>query len=178
MILRQSPISGAVVIDLQAHADERGHFARTFDAKVFAAAGLANHVEQCSTSFNRLAGTLRGMHHQLSPHAESKLVRCTRGSVYDVIVDLRLASPSHRTWFGTTLDAAGGSSLFVPAGCAHGFLTLEDDSEVLYQIDAAYVPGASDGVRWDDPAFGIEWPSEPVVISERDRSWPSFVAQT
>ena len=179
MILRETPLAGAHVVELERLRDERGHFARTFDAEQFAAAGLDARVVQCSTSFNARAGTLRGMHYQADPHGEAKLVRVTRGAVFDVIVDLRPASPTCRGWFGIELDAESGRSLYVPVGFAHGFQTLVDDSEVLYQMSHPYVPDAARGVRFDDPAFAIEWPPSPptgLVVSERDRAFPDFAS--
>ena len=177
MKLVPTPLPGAYVVELEPLRDERGWFARTFDAAAFAELGLDASVVQCNTSFNERAGTLRGMHFQCEPHGEAKLVRCTRGVIYDVIVDLRPESPAFRGWFGIELRAGGMASLFAPAGLAHGFQTLEDGSEVHYQMGQAYVPGAASGVRWDDPAFGIEWPDAPTggrVISERDASYPDF----
>lgn len=177
MKITETPLAGAFVIELEPFADERGYFARTFDAEQFAAAGLDAAVIQSSTSFNAREGTLRGMHYQADPHGEVKLVRATRGAVFDVIVDLREDSPSFRRWFGVELDAASGRSLYIPVGFAHGFQTLADSSEVLYQINHAYVPHAARGVRFDDPAFAIEWPPPPSagrVISQRDSSFPDF----
>lgn len=146
--------------------DERGFFARTFDAmELFT-------VAQMSTSFNERAGTLRGMHFQAAPYGEVKLVRCTRGAVFDVAVDLREGSPTLHGWFGSELTAENGRALLIPAGLAHGFITLQDSSEVLYAMDVSFVPGVGRGVRWDDPAFEIAWPEAPRVISDRDADWP------
>lgn len=170
-----TPLPGTVLIEPERVRDERGHFARTYDADTFAAHGLDPRIAQCSTSFNARAGTLRGMHYQADPHAEAKLVRCTRGAIYDVALDLRRDSPTFRQWCGAQLSAANGIALFIPAGCAHGFQTLEDESEVLYQISVAYVPEAGRGVRWDDPAFGITWPPPPAtgrIVSDRDAGYP------
>ena len=177
MRITETPLAGAFVIELERLADERGYFARTFDAEQFAAAGLDTTVVQSSTSFNARAGTLRGMHYQADPHGEVKLVRATRGTVFDVIVDLRADSSSFRRWYGVELDAASGRSLYIPVGFAHGFQTLADESEVLYQINHRYVPESARGLRFDDPAFGIEWPAAPAgvrVISERDRTFADF----
>jgi dTDP-4-dehydrorhamnose 3,5-epimerase len=177
--LVETPLPGAYVVELELRRDERGWFARTFDAAAFAELGLDPAVVQCNASFNERAGTLRGMHFQAEPHGEPKLVRCTRGAVYDVLVDLRPDSPAFRRWFGLELRAGGTASLFAPVGVAHGFQTLEDGSEVHYQMGYRYVPEAASGVRWDDPAFGIEWPDPPAggrVISERDASYPDFRA--
>jgi len=167
-------IPGVVVVRLAPAADERGHFARTWDGEVFAAAGLNPVVAQCSVSFNVHAGTMRGMHYQAAPHGECKLVRCTRGRVFDVALDLRLDSPTFRRWTGVELSAENGVALYIPEGCAHGFLTLEDDSEVFYMISAPFAPDAARGVRWDDPAFGIAWPETVRVIKDRDAAYPDF----
>jgi dTDP-4-dehydrorhamnose 3,5-epimerase len=171
----ETPLPGAYVIELEHVADERGWFARTFDRDRFAELGLDPPTVQCSVSFNPRAGTLRGMHYQEAPHSEDKLVRCTRGAVYDVIIDLRADSPAHCRWFGIELTPDGGRELLVPKGFAHGFQTLVDDTEVHYQMSYPFVAGAGRGVRWDDPAFGIDWPpAEQRVISERDASYPDF----
>jgi dTDP-4-dehydrorhamnose 3,5-epimerase len=175
--LLETPLPGAYVVELEPIEDERGWFARTFDAAAFEQRGLDAAVVQCNSSFNRRAGTLRGMHFQASPYAEAKLVRCTRGAIFDVIVDLRPGSPTTCRWFGIELRPDDAASLFVPAGFAHGFQTLVDDSEVHYQMSHHYVPEAARGVRWDDPAFGIEWPEPPPsgrVISERDSRYADY----
>lgn len=167
----RTPIPGCVVVRPDRHQDDRGHFARTWDGEVFAAHGLNRAVAQCSTSFNAARGTLRGMHWQAAPHAEAKLVRCTRGAVFDVCLDLREGAGWGR-WHGEALSAENGAALYVPEGCAHGFLTLEDNSEVLYTISAPYAPGAGRGVRYDDPAFGIAWPEPVRVVHPRDAGYP------
>ena len=172
MILEPTEISGCVVVRPKRHHDPRGFFARTWDGDVLRAAGLNGDVAQCSVSYNHVAGTLRGMHYQAAPHAEAKLVRCTRGAVWDVCLDLRPDSPTFRRWHGETLSAETGVALTIPEGCAHGFLTLEDATEVFYTISAAYVPEAGRGVRWDDPAFGITWPGEVRVLHPRDARYP------
>lgn len=177
MILKPTSVSGVVLVETAPVADERGQFARTFDAAVFAAAGLDARVQQCSLSFNHRAGTLRGMHLQAEPHGEAKLVRCTRGAIFDVALDLRPDSPSYLKWVGVELSAGNALALYIPVGCAHGFQTLQDGSEVLYQISVAYEPGAARGVRWDDPAFGIAWPDPGPggrTMSERDAGYPDF----
>ncbi len=174
MTFEPTAIPGVVVVRPAPLADERGHFARTWDGEAFAAHGLNPTVAQCSASFNEKRGTLRGMHYQAAPHAEAKLVRCTRGRVFDVALDLRPGSPTFRGWFGVELSADDGAALYVPEGCAHGFLTLEDASEVFYMISAPYAPAASRGVRWDDPAFGIVWPAEVRAIKDRDAAYPDF----
>jgi dTDP-4-dehydrorhamnose 3,5-epimerase len=171
---RETPVDGVLVVELERFEDERGSFARTFDIAQFAERGLDVRVDQCSTSFNARAGTLRGMHYQAAPHGEVKLVRCTRGAIFDAVVDLRPESPSFMGWFGAELSAENGDALYIPEGCAHGFLTLADASEVLYQIATPYVPEATRGVRWSDPAFGIEWPAAPLIMSQRDAEYPDF----
>ncbi|HEX4008586.1 MAG TPA: dTDP-4-dehydrorhamnose 3,5-epimerase [Solirubrobacteraceae bacterium] len=178
MILHPTTIAQVIVIEAERHVDERGHFARTYDAALLADHGLDPTIVQCSTSFNHRAGTLRGLHFQASPHGESKLVRCTRGAIYDVAVDLRPDSGTHLRWYGVELSADNGRALFIPPGCAHGFQTLQDASEVLYQISVAYEPGAARGVRWDDPAFGIDWPAPPPhgrIMSTRDAGYPDYI---
>lgn len=175
MRFTRTSIADVWVIEPEFVTDERGHFARLFDRDLFRQRGLISHLVQCSTSFNRRARTLRGLHFQHRPHEEAKLVRCTLGRIWDVAVDLRPSSPTYRRWFGTVLSSENALTLYVPRGCAHGFLTLEDNSEVHYQIDTPYVPGAAGGVRWDDPAIGIDWPAAPVILSDRDASFPDLV---
>ena len=174
MIFEEAPLPGAWVVRLEPLQDERGYFARTFAADEFERRGLDPGIAQCSVSFNPRRGTLRGMHYQADPHGECKLIRCTRGRVYDVLVDLRRDSPAYCRWYGVQLAPEEGAMVYAPAGVAHGLLTLEDDSEVAYQISAPYVPEAARGVRWDDPAFGIELPAAVEVISERDRTYSDF----
>jgi dTDP-4-dehydrorhamnose 3,5-epimerase len=172
----QTPLAGVWVIELDRLDDERGWFARSFDAEEFRARGMNPAVVQCNTSFNTRRGTLRGMHYQADPCGESKLVRCVRGAIFDVAVDLRPDSPTHRHWHGVELSAENRVAFYVPAGLAHGFQTLTDDSEVLYQMGDPYVPEAARGVRFDDPAFEIDWP-EPDgerIVSERDAGYPDF----
>lgn len=167
-----TPIAGVVRVEAEPHADERGLFARLHCPEEFAAAGIAFEPAQTSVSRNPKAGTLRGMHYQAAPHAETKLVRVARGRVFDVAVDLRPDSPTYRQWTGVELSADNLVGLYIGEGIAHGFLTLEPDSDVVYQIAPAYRPGHDAGVRWDDPAFGIDWPGHPQLISERDASYP------
>lgn len=167
-------IPGVTVIEAETNGDARGSFARLYCPNAFAAAGIDFAPRQVSLSRNPAQGTLRGLHFQDPPHAEYKLVRVTRGRIFDVAVDLRPESPAFRRWVAVELDAGSLRALFVPAGCAHGFLTLEPDSDVLYQIDRDYVPGVGRGVRWNDPAFAIRWPGEPAILSERDAAWPDF----
>jgi dTDP-4-dehydrorhamnose 3,5-epimerase len=167
-------LEGAYLLELERREDERGSFARTWCRDELDAHGLTTDVAQCSISRNALAGTLRGLHFQTPPHEEVKLVRCTRGAIFDVIVDLRSGSSSWGEWFGVELDAECGTALYIPKGFAHGFQTLADDSEVFYMMSDPYVPEAAAGVRWDDDAFGIEWPLPVGTISDRDRSWPDY----
>jgi dTDP-4-dehydrorhamnose 3,5-epimerase len=178
MVFHETPIGGAWVIEVEPVSDERGDFARTFDAEAFEQRGLSSDIVQCSTSFNRRAGTLRGMHYQAGAAAECKLVRCTVGAVYDVIVDLRADSPTHARWHAVELTSERRNAIYVPLGVAHGFQTLADRSELLYMIDRAYEPGAARGVRWDDPAFGIDWPAPPGerIVSARDRGFEDYGA--
>jgi dTDP-4-dehydrorhamnose 3,5-epimerase len=175
MIFRETPIAGAILIELEPLSDERGSFARTFAVDEFAAHGLETRVVQCNTSTSVRAGTLRGLHYQVPPYAEAKLVRCVRGSLYDVVVDLRPESPTYCAWYGLELSASNLLTLFVPAGLAHGFQTLEDETEVLYQMSEQYSAEHARGVRWDDPAFAIEWPDVGErTISDRDRDYADF----
>jgi dTDP-4-dehydrorhamnose 3,5-epimerase len=170
-------IAGVVVVEAEPHTDDRGGFARLHCPEEFAAASVPFEPAQTSISRNPTAGTLRGLHYQPAPHAETKLVRATRGCVFDVAVDLRPDSATYRRWTGTELSAANLRGLFIPEGVAHGFLTLEPDTDVLYQIAPAFRPGHEAGVRWDDPAFGIDWPDSPVLISERDASYPDYAGR-
>ncbi len=176
MKFTETPLPGAWVIEPERLSDERGWFMRTFDVAEFAARGLSTDVVQCNSSFNHRRGTLRGMHLQAAPHMEVKLVRCVRGAIFDVAVDLRRDSHAYGRWHAVELSAENGRAFYIPAGCAHGFQTLEDSSEVLYQMGHEYVPEAARGVRFDDPSLRIEWP--PIegerVISARDRSYPDI----
>ena len=174
MIFVDTKIPGAVLIRPERLEDERGFFARTFCTRELDEHGLDTRVVQSSVSWNRQRGTLRGMHLQTAPHRENKLVSCNRGAIYDVIVDLRPESASYRTWLAFTLTAESLETLFIPGGCAHGFMTLEDDTLVHYDISEFFAPESARGVRFDDPAFGIEWPQAPAVISPRDLAFPPF----
>jgi dTDP-4-dehydrorhamnose 3,5-epimerase len=176
MRFEQTPLSGVWVIDVDRLTDERGWFARTFDAAEFAARGLRPDVVQCNASFNACRATLRGLHYQAAPHGETKVVRCVRGRVFDVAVDLRPSSATYCRWYGVELSAGNQRMLYIPDGFAHGFQTLTDDSELLYMMGTEYVPGAGRGVRWNDPAFAIDWPvvAGERTISERDRAYPDF----
>lgn len=177
MRFSQTAVAGVVVVDIEPRTDERGAFARLHCPEAFAAAGHPFVPVQTSLSRNPTAGTLRGMHYQPAPHGETKLVRCVRGRIFDVAVDLRPDSPTHRRWVSAELSADNGRALLVPEGVAHGFLTLEADSDVLYQIAPAYRPGHEAGVRWDDPAFAIAWPQAPSLISPRDAGYPDYAAR-
>jgi dTDP-4-dehydrorhamnose 3,5-epimerase len=170
----ETEVPGVWVVEPTILEDERGSFARTFDVEQFAEHGMDTAVVQCNTSFNARTGTLRGMHYQAEPHGEAKLIRCTRGAIHDVVVDLRPDSPTYRRWCATELAAESGRMVFAPVGVAHGFQTLVDGTEVHYQMSHVYVREAAQGVRWDDPAFGIEWPPGRRIISDRDRSYPDF----
>jgi dTDP-4-dehydrorhamnose 3,5-epimerase len=175
MIFETLPLAGAFRIRLEKHEDARGYFARTFCAQEFAAHGLNTALAQCNTSYNRLRNTLRGLHWQAEPYGEDKLVRATRGAVWDILVDLRRDSPTFRSWHGEELDADSGTALYIPRGFAHGFVTLRDDTEVLYQMSVFYEPEASRGARFDDPAFTIQWPiAENLIVSDRDKAFPPF----
>jgi dTDP-4-dehydrorhamnose 3,5-epimerase len=177
MIFTPSSLPGAFLVDLEPHADERGFFARSYCAAEFAAHGLGPDLRQCSVSYNARKGTLRGMHYQGAPHEEHKLVRCTAGAIFDVIVDIRESSPTYRRWFGTELTGVNRRSLFIPPGFAHGFVSLTDHAEVYYMISVAHAPEVSRGFRWNDPAFAIEWPLVPTVISPRDAGYPLLDAR-
>lgn len=172
----ETPIGGLFLIDLEPVEDERGFFARTFCEEEFRRRGLESHFTQCSIAFSRRKGALRGMHYQRDPHAEVKLVRCTRGGVYDVAIDLRPDSPTLGQWFAAELTAMNRRMLYVPTGLAHGYQTLEDETEISYQMSAPYHPEAAAGVRWNDPAFGVSWPLDVTVIAQRDNSYPDFRA--
>lgn len=174
MIFRETKLPGVFEIALEPANDSRGFFARSWCQKEFENHGLDVRVAQCNISFNFRKGTLRGMHFQAAPDAEAKLVRCTSGSIYDVVIDLRTESPTFKNWIAAVLTPELHNMMYVPEGCAHGFLTLADNSEVFYQMSHFYSPDAARGVRWDDPAFQIVWPGEVEVISERDRMYPDF----
>ena len=174
MIFRETPLEGVYQIDLEKTGDPRGFFARVFCENEFTQHGLAGRFVQVNNSLAERRGTLRGLHYQLVPHAETKLVRCIRGSLYDVIIDLRRESETFGRNFGVELSAETRSMLYVPKGFAHGFITLEDATEALYFVDEFYAPELERGIRWDDPRFGIEWPIEPEVLSEKDRNHRDF----
>lgn len=174
MIFSETPLRGAFVIDLEPLRDARGFFARAFCQREFEEIGLDPRVAQCNVSFNPKRGTLRGMHFQHPPHREAKLVRCTRGAIFDAIIDLRPDSPTYLEWYGVELTSDNRRSLYVPEGFAHGYQTIADDSEVLYQVSEFYAPGSEGGVRWNDPAFGIHWPLPVSEISDKDANHATF----
>ena len=174
MIFHQTPLPGAYLIEPERRTDARGFFARIWDQEEFAAHDLNARLVQGSIAFNDRRGTLRGMHYQLRPRAEAKLIRCTQGAIYDVIIDLRPDSPAFRQHVAAVLSAANRLMHYAPEGCAHGYLTMEDGCEVVYQMSEVYAPDYARGVRWDDPAFAVPWPFTPLVLLERDASYPDF----
>ncbi len=175
MIFSETKLPGVFIVDIQKLEDERGFFARTWCKRTFAERGLSFDLAQCSVSFNRKRGTLRGMHYQTEPCAEAKLVSCTAGAIYDVVLDLRPDSPTFTEWIAVELSAGNCRMVYVPENCAHGFQTLEDNTTIAYQISEFYAPEYSKGVRWNDPAFKIEWPEANRIISSRDAAYPDFV---
>jgi dTDP-4-dehydrorhamnose 3,5-epimerase len=175
MRFQATALEGAYLIEIEPRADERGFFARSFCRHEFEAHGLNPAVAQCNISFNASARTLRGMHYQAEPFREVKVVRCTNGAIYDAVIDLRPDSATYRRWFGAELTADNRKALYVPEGFAHGYLTLTENTEVFYQVSEFYSPGHECGIRWNDPAFGIKWPTAPLVISPKDASHPDFV---
>lgn len=176
MFFSEGKLEGAYVIDIEKFEDERGFFGRAYCRDEFSEHDLAQHMVQANVSYSKSQGTLRGLHYQTAPHQEAKLMRCTRGAIFDVIVDVRPQSSTYMQWMGVELTADNYRMLYVPEGCAHGFITLQDDTEVLYQVSAFYAPNHEKGIRYDDPAIGIEWPTDVKVISEKDRQWPDFDA--
>jgi dTDP-4-dehydrorhamnose 3,5-epimerase len=174
MLFRETELKGAFIVEPERLEDERGFFARTWCQQEFETHGLNPRLVQCSISFNRKKGTLRGMHYQAAPHAEAKLVRCTMGAIYDVIIDLRPQSPTFKQWIAEELTAENRRAFYIPEGCAHGFQTLADNTEVLYQMSEFYYPESSRAVRWNDPAFGIDWPLPSTAISNRDLTHPDW----
>jgi dTDP-4-dehydrorhamnose 3,5-epimerase len=174
MIFRETTLRDVVLIEPQKRGDERGFFARTFCAREFAAAGLPTSFVQQNMSVSTYSGTLRGMHFQRAPHGEDKLFRCVRGEIVDIVIDIRPESPTFKKWEAFELNQTNNRMLLIPKGFAHGFQTLSDHTEVSYLVSAAYEPSAEDGVRWNDPAFGIAWPLTPTVISDKDQKWPDF----
>ena len=174
MIFTPTPIAGAYLVELEKRGDERGFFARLFCEREFGAAGLPSRFVQINDSRSAQKGTLRGMHYQLAPKAETKLVRCIHGALYDVVLDLRRDSPTFGQSFGAELDAENRRMMLVPKGCAHGFITLAPDTEAFYLVDEYYAPELERGVRWDDPRFAIRWPLAPAVLSDKDRAHRDF----
>ena len=174
MKFTEMPIAGVILVELEPASDDRGFFARTYCREEFTRHGLDPEIAQCSMAFSAKAGTVRGMHYQRDPHGEVKLIRCTRGAVYDVVVDLRSDSSTFRRWYGVELSADNRRMLYIPRGIAHGYQSLQDGTEISYQMSTPYHPEAAAGVRWDDPAFGVIWPLEVTVIAERDRTYPNF----
>jgi dTDP-4-dehydrorhamnose 3,5-epimerase len=174
MIITETKLKGAFIIELEKVADVRGFFARSWSRREFTAQGLNGNLSECNVSFNKTKGTLRGMHYQAEPYEQVKLVRCTSGAIHDVIIDLRPESNTFKQWVGIELTAHNHLMIYIPKGFAHGFQTLTDNSEVFYQMSADYVPESGRGVRWDDPAFGIEWPEAERIIIARDKSFPDF----
>ncbi|MGH8067552.1 MAG: dTDP-4-dehydrorhamnose 3,5-epimerase [Candidatus Entotheonellia bacterium] len=177
MIFKELSLSGAYLVMLDKHVDSRGFFARTWCQQEFEQHSLVARIVQSNMSFNKHKGTLRGMHYQIAPYEETKLIRCTSGSIYDVIIDLRPDSPTYRQWVGVTLSAKAHPMLYVPAGFAHGFQTLEDDSEVSYQVSQFYAPEYERGLRYNDPAFDIKWPLDITVMSTKDQGWPDYMVE-
>jgi dTDP-4-dehydrorhamnose 3,5-epimerase len=177
MVFEETRLRGAYVLELKRLEDERGFFARSWCRRELEEHGLAGCIAQANVSFSRSKGTLRGLHYQVEPFAETKLIRCTRGALYDVIVDLRPESPTYKQWFGIELTADNHKMIYVPESFAHGMITLTDDTEATYNVSEFYTPNAERGYRYDDPAFGIEWPIEVRVISAKDQSWSAFVEE-
>lgn len=174
MIFKETKLKGAFEIEIKKLEDERGFFGRSWCANEMAEHGLNSVIKQANTSFSITKGTIRGMHFQKSPYQESKLIRCTKGAILDVIIDLRPDSPTFKQWIGVELTESNYKMLYVPEDFAHGFMTLENNSEVTYLVSQFYTPGAEAGIRWNDPDFGINWPLEPTVISEKDRNHPNY----
>jgi dTDP-4-dehydrorhamnose 3,5-epimerase len=177
VIFLETDIPGALIIDLDRHTDDRGFFARAWCEEEFAAHGLRPRFVQANMAFTERSGTVRGLHYQHSPHEEAKLIRCTRGSIHDVLIDLRRDSPSFEQWIAVELSADNRRMLHVPEGCAHGYQALSDGAEVFYLVTHPYVPGAEGGIRFDDPAFGVQWPLPVGDVSAKDRRWPVYVRQ-
>jgi dTDP-4-dehydrorhamnose 3,5-epimerase len=175
MIFQETQLPDVFEIHIQPKSDDRGFFARSWCRKEFEDRGLDSNLVQCNVSFNTHKGTLRGMHYQAEPFAEAKVVRCTQGAMYDVVLDLRPHSARFKDWIAVNLTAENRKMLYIPKGCAHGFLTLQDRTEIFYQMSEYYNPESARGVRWDDPVFRIVWPEKVEMISERDRTYPNFV---
>lgn len=176
MIFTKTNLEGAFIVEIQRLEDERGFFARSFCQREFQEHGLNPKLAQCNISYNKIKGTMRGMHFQADPYQEAKLVRCMQGAIHDVIIDLRLDSPTYKEHFAIDLIAEAHNALYVPEGFAHGFLTLAPETYVFYQMSEFYAPGYARGFRWNDPAFNVNWPAEIEMISERDANYPDFSA--
>jgi len=174
MLFKATKIEGAWLVDLQRIGDERGFFARAWCSEEFADHGINSKLRQINLSYSQKRGTLRGMHYQNDPHSEMKAVRCIKGALFDVIIDLRPESNTYKEWLGYELNEGNKSMLIVPEGCAHGFLTLQDDSEAFYLVSAGYNQESERGLRWDDPSFNIKWPFHPIEVSSKDRSWKNY----
>jgi dTDP-4-dehydrorhamnose 3,5-epimerase len=174
MIFNKTDFKGVFIIEIEKQTDERGFFARTWDKKKFEENGLNSKLVQCNISFNKKKGILRGMHYQIAPYEEAKLIRCTRGKIFDVIIDLRPESNTFKQWFGVEINDENYKMLYVPEGFAHGFQTLEDNTEVFYQMSETFMPDYARGIRYNDSIFDIKWPITPPIISEKDRIYPSF----
>lgn len=174
MIFKETPLKGAFIIELERIEDARGFFARSWCVQEFEKQGIHKEIVQCNISYNAVKGTLRGMHYQKKPHQESKLVRCTAGAIFDVIIDLRDDSPTFMKWISVELNAENRKMIYIPDGFAHGFITLMDHTEIFYQMTAYYTPAAARGIRFDDPAFNIQWPAAVNIISEQDKNYPDF----
>ena len=175
MIFQETRLKGAFIVDVKRHDDNRGSFARTYCQREFKEQGLVPEVVQANMSTNKIKGTLRGLHYQKDPHQETKLIRCIKGALYDVIVDLRPRSPTYKEWIGVELTEHNQRALFVPKDFAHGFVTLVDDTTAFYMASQYYSPGAESGIRWNDPSLKIKWPVEPRCISEKDSAWPDYI---
>lgn len=175
MLFQPTKLQDAYLIAIEPIEDERGFFARSWCRQEFATHGLESRLVQCNLSFNKVRGTLRGLHYQLPPAAEAKLVRCIRGAIYDVAIDLRPESPTYRQWTGVTLSAENRLAFYIPQGFAHGFQSLTDETEIFYQMSAVYAPAYARGIRWNDPAFPIDWPLPVTVMSAKDQEYPDFV---
>jgi dTDP-4-dehydrorhamnose 3,5-epimerase len=177
MIFTKTKLPGVFLVDLELRSDDRGFFARSFCQREFADRGLCATYPQCNLSYNKERGTLRGMHYNRSPHEEAKLVRCQAGAIHDVVVDIRRDSPTLGQWLGVELSQKNRRMIYIPAGLAHGFLTLTPDTEIFYQMSAFYVPDAGIGLRYDDPGIGIDWPERPRIVSPRDRNYPDWTPE-
>jgi len=174
LIFTETELKGAFIIELEKLEDERGFFARTWDQKLFEENGLNSRIVQCDISFNKLKGTIRGMHFQIPPHEEAKVVSCIKGKIYDVIIDLRSSSETYKKWFGCELSSENRKILYIPEGFAHGFETLENDTEVFYQMSEFYMPKYARGIKWNDESFDIKWPLNPTMMSQKDLSYQNF----